>query len=75
MKALTLTPAYGRDYKNAADVKKDFNDDKDFIVSNFFSPYDGKSANKSDLKSETVSAYSHVNIRYNKLMKIVVIKL
>ena len=71
MKTLTLTPAYGRDYKNVKDVKHDFDGNKDFIIADFFNPYDGKPANKADLTGE----YTHVNIRYNRLMKIVVIKL
>ena len=71
MKSLTLTPAYGRDYKSAKVVKEDFNSNKDFIVADFFNPYDDKSANKQDLTGD----YSQVMIRYNKLMSITVIKL
>jgi len=71
MKSLTLTPAYGRDYKNAKSVKDDFGNNKDFIVTDFFNPYDGKPANKSDLTGQ----YSQVMIRYSNLMKIVVVKL
>ena len=71
MKSLTLTPAYGRDYKNKQDALTDWNSNKDFIIADFFNPYDGKPANKSDLTGN----YSHVNIRYQGLTKIVVVKL
>jgi len=71
MESLTLTPAYGRDYKNAKDVKTDFNSNKDFIVADFFNQYDGKPANKQDL----TGAYDQVMIRYKKLTQITLIKL
>ena len=70
MKSITLTPAYGRDYKNQNDVKSDFNNNKDFIIADFFNQWDGKPANKQDLKSE----YNQVMIRYKKLTQICVIK-
>ena len=67
---MTLTPAYGRDYKNAKAVKADFEAGKDFIIADFFSPYDGKPANKQDLLDQ-----KQVTIRYNKLRNLVVIKI
>jgi hypothetical protein len=67
----TLTPAYGRDYKNKNDVITDFNNNKDFIINDMFSPYNGKSCNKSDIKN----VYKSVKIRYNKLQKICIVKL
>jgi hypothetical protein len=68
MKTITVVPAYGRDYKNRNDVLADWNANKDFIIQDFFNPYDGKPANKSDLVGYTV------NIRYSNLMKIAVVK-
>jgi len=68
---MTLTPAYNRDYKNKNDVLTDFNNNKDFIVNDMFSPYDGKYCNKSDIKN----TYKSVKIRYNKLQKICIVKL
>ena len=68
---VTLTPAYGRDYKNKQDVINDFNNDLDFIINDFSSPWDGKSANKNDLKGY----YKSVKIRYNKLQKIIIVNL
>ena len=67
----TLTPAYNRDYKNKNDVLTDFNDDKDFIINDMFSPYNGKYCNKSDIKN----TYKSVKIRYNKLQKIIIVRL
>lgn len=51
---MTLLPAYGRTYKNAADVKADYDMGKDFIVSDMSSPYDGLPANKQDLAGKSV---------------------
>lgn len=55
----TLTPAYGRDYSSAAKAKADYLKNKDFILRDFHSPYDGKPCSKLDFKGETVE------LRYN----------
>ena len=68
---MTLTPAYNRDYKNKNDVINDFNNDKDFIINDMFSPYNGKYCNKSDIKN----TYKSVKIRYNKLQKVIIVRL
>ena len=49
-----LIPAYGRDYTSKAKVLADFHADKDFIISDIASRWDGKSANKPDLKGFTI---------------------
>ena len=67
----TLTPAYNRDYKNKKDVLTDFNNNKDFIINDMFSPYNGKYCNKSDIKN----TYKSVKIRYNRLQKIIIVRL
>jgi hypothetical protein len=67
--SITLIPAYGRDYKSKKEILKDFDSHKDFLIADFFHPYDGKPANKIDLKD-----YSIILIRYNKLRKITNIK-
>ena len=46
----TLTPAYGRDYKSAFGVLKDFTDGKDFIYNDISSPYVGKYCSIRDFK-------------------------
>ena len=66
---MTLTPAYGRDYSNAKQIKADFEANKDFLIADFSSPYDGKPANKSDLTAER-----SIMIRYAGLRKIVKIR-
>ena len=67
----TLTPAYNRDYKNKKDVLTDFNNNKDFIINDMFSPYNGKYCKKSDIKN----TYKSVKIRYNKLQKVIIVRL
>jgi hypothetical protein len=64
---MTLTPAYGRDYKSAKEVKADWEANKDFIIADISSPYDGKPMNKQDAPKGTY------NIRYKKLTQICVI--
>ena len=68
MNYLTLTPAYGRDYKSAAAARKDYFDNKDFVINQIMHPYDGKYVNKEQLPDTTV------NIRYKKLANITVVK-
>lgn len=58
---MTLLPAYGRDYKSKAAALKDFEADRDFIVADLLSPWDGKPANRSALLSMGVR---EVRIRY-----------
>lgn len=67
---LTLTPAYGRDYKTAKAVRADWEKGKDFIISNFFHKDDGRYANKEDMARAGETAM----IRYSNLTKTVVIK-
>jgi hypothetical protein len=69
---MTLTPAYGRDYKSKKAVLADFNDDKDFIIADISSPWDGKPCNKSSLLDNGVRS---VNIRYAGNRKITVIRM
>lgn len=64
---LTLTPAYGRDYKSAREVREAWNAGKDFLVADFGHPYEGKPINKAQAR-ETV------NIRFSRLRKVVVIQ-
>ena len=80
---MTLTPAYNRDYKNKNDVINDFNNDKDFIINDMFSPYNGKYCNKSDIKNGITKMNNFVmdinnnsvKIRYNRLQKIIIVRL
>lgn len=65
MSYITLTPAYGRDYKTAKLAKLDFNANKDFIINDIFNRYDGKPINKS----QCIEAGYNVILRFNKLTK------
>jgi hypothetical protein len=69
---MTLTPAYGRDYKSKKAVLRDWNDGKDFTVSDMFSPYDGKPTNKQDMEQSTET---EVLIRYKNLTQIAAVSL
>lgn len=71
MMHLTLTPAYGSDYKSKKEVIEAFDNNKDFILSTPFHPDSGRYCNKEDLKTQV----SSVNIRYKKLTQIAVVKL
>ena len=64
MSHLTVTPAYGRDYKSAKAAKADWKAGKDFIIADMFNPYDGKPINKQD-----ASGYK-ITIRFNQLRKV-----
>lgn len=60
---LTLVPAYGRDYKSKAEVQRDLDAGKDFIIATYGHPYDGKPANAESLRQSGVKT---VNIRYKQ---------
>ena len=51
---LTVTPAYGRDYKTAKAAKESWKEGKDWIVQNIMSQYDGKPINKEDADKEGI---------------------
>ena len=69
---MNLVPAYGRDYKSRAEVIKDFNENKDFIIADISSRWDGKPCNKADLIRE---GEDKVTIRYSKLQKVAVVEI
>lgn len=71
---MTLIPAFGRDYKSKAEVMKDWNDNRDFIIQDISSRWDGKPANKQDFENDPTSP-SEVNIRYKKLTMVMVVKI
>ena len=67
--ALTLIGAYGRDYKTKKEVLKDWDDNKDFVISNLFHPDDGRYINKEQAKKGDT-----FNIRYKQLTQICVVR-
>jgi len=67
---VTVSPAYGRDYKSKAAVVVDFNNELDFIIEDFGDSYCGKPVNRAQLVE---LGYRRVNVRFAKLRKIAVI--
>lgn len=66
---ITLTPAYGRDYRSQAQALDALRADTDFILNLYGHPYDGKPVNLSQLRNENVCA---VQIRYSNKRRVVV---
>ena len=66
---ITLTPAYGRDYKSKKAVIVDIEENKDFIYKDFTSRWNGKPCSPSDFKGQSIK------FRYSKLTKIFVHKI
>ena len=66
---ITLTPAYGRDYKSKKEIQADIDANKDFILNDYSSPWNGKPCSPSDFKGQTIV------FRYGKLMKVTSIKI
>ena len=60
---MVLTPAYGRDYKSAAEAEKAYMEGKDWILNDISSPWDGKPCSCRDFVGK------RVELRYNKLRK------
>ena len=69
---MTLTPAYGRDYKSKAAALADFEAGKDFIIADIASRWSGKPANKQDLQA---AGETRVMLRYDQLRKVAEVKL
>lgn len=65
--SMTLTPAYGRDYKSAKEVKADWEANKDFTIADVFGGQAGRMINKQDAPTGTY------NIRYKKQTQVCVI--
>ncbi len=64
--ALTLIPAYGRDYKSIKQVKHDWSADKDFRICDMSCADDGRYINKTDAEGSDIK---RVVIRYQRLTK------
>ena len=68
---LTLTPAYGRDYKSKKAVTEDFNADKDFIAHSHDPRLRTHYTNRHDLVQ---MGHKQVRIRYSKLRKVMMME-
>ena len=53
---ITCIPAYGRDYKSAKAVAADFDANKDFVISDYFHPSDGRYINAEQLATGDILA-------------------
>lgn len=67
--ALTLIPAYGRDFKNGKEVQIAWDEGKDFQINDVSHKDDGRYINKADAEREGGT----FNIRYKGLREIKVI--
>ena len=65
-KELTLSPAYGRDYKSKAAVLEAWNADKDFHTIFGY-------VNKQQVAQLKADGYTHLHFRYKKLATIAVV--
>lgn len=68
MSHITLIPTQFRQYKSAKAVRADWDANKDFRIADMFHPDNGRVINKQDAAGLTL------NIRYDGLRKVVVIK-
>jgi hypothetical protein len=57
---MTLTPAYGRDYKSAKALLEDFHNEKDFILN---TPRGTTYINKPQIESGTIIQFRYSNLR------------
>lgn len=73
MNTAVLTPAYGRDYKSAAEAIADFHANKDFIIRTITDKWVGKPCNKSDLLQ--YADYNLIEIRFNKNQDATIVRL
>lgn len=66
---LNVVPAYGRDYKSKAAVLKDWNEEKDFLICDMSSKYDGSYINKADKPADVT-----LTVRYKSLTMVMTIR-
>lgn len=66
---LTLVPSYGRDYKTAEAVLKDWVGGKDFTIADISSPWNGKQCSTRDFDDRTT-----LKIRYHRKENIVFVR-
>lgn len=67
---LTITPAYGRDYKSKADVRHAWATNKDFIIETFMHPDCGRYINRTDALNGGIR---HLTVRYAQKRKSMVV--
>lgn len=71
MKYVTVTPAYGRDYKSGKEAKEAWLAGKDFVYqAPPFDPDSGRYCSVRDFDAKTTT----VNIRYKRMQQVAVVK-
>lgn len=63
---ITMTPAYGRDYKSAKAAKASYYAGEDWIINDVTNRWDGKPATYKEMNIT-------VKLRYDKLRKVIVV--
>ena len=71
-KSLTVSPAYGRDYKSKKAVLVDWDDNKDFIIQDMVK---SGMVNKQQINELKEYGYTHIHIRYKQLTQVTVLPL
>ena len=66
---MTVTPAYGRDYKTQKEAKASWASNEDWLIADFFHPYDGKPINKPQADAEGLQ----ITLRFCGLRKVAVL--
>jgi len=61
---ITLTPAYGKDYKSKGEALKALHNRNEFIINEAFHAYDGKPCHIQDLPDGTIK------LRWNSLKSV-----
>lgn len=64
-----LIPAYGRDYKSKKEIQADLEANKDFVIADMSSQYDGKPVNLEQLQEVGERT---INVRYKRLTEVTV---
>lgn len=69
--SVTVTPAYGRDYKSAKTAKAAWNEEKDFVIASLFGGQAGRYITKTEAEK---AGFSTVHIRYKNNTCVTVVK-
>lgn len=69
---MILIPAYGRDYKTAADVRKDWEAGKDFLIADMSCKWNGSYTSIRDTEPSCPHRWdtAHSYIRFDKLAEL-----
>ena len=72
MKSLTVSPAYGIDYKSAKALLAAFAEGKDFKIESVFSRWCGSYVNKEILQEGgNPEGWTHIEFSYGKMQKVI----